>query len=204
MLHPFTAIVSGPTGCGKTEYVTKLVEKAQTVIFPPPTGIRWYYSQWQPGYEDRRLRELEFSEGIPGEWGVDPKERTLIVLDDLLMETNRKVTELFVRGSHHWNVSCVYITQNLFSRNKENRTLNLNAQYMTVFKNAREMSQVTHLAKQAFPGQVKYVQEAFADSTKRPYGYLFFDLKATTPDDLRLRTNIFEEEGGLQYVYLPK
>lgn len=99
---------------------------------------------------------------------------------------------------------CDYISQNLFHKNKENRTLSLNSQYMVAFKNARDMSKITHLAKQAFPGRVKYVQESFADATKRPYGYLLFDLKATTPDDLRLRTNIFEVEGRTPYVYLPK
>ncbi len=32
---------------------------------------------------------------------------------------------------------------------------------MVVFKNPRDASQVTHLAKQMYPGRVKFVQDAF-------------------------------------------
>ena len=60
----------------------------------------------------------------------------------------------------------------------------------------RDSSQVSHLAKQMFPGHVKYMQEAFQDATKRPYGYLLCDLKPET----RLRTSIFPGETQLAYV----
>ena len=51
-----------------------------------------------------------------------------------------------------------------------------------------------------FPGHVKYMQEAFEDATKRPYGYLFCDLKPETPSDFRLRSNIFPGETQCAYV----
>ncbi len=46
------------------------------------------------------------------------------------------------------------------------------------------------------------MQEAFADATSMPYGYLFIDLKQDTPEHMRLRTNIFP--GETQYAYLRK
>ena len=33
---PFTAIVSGPTGCGKTVLIDKILQKASSLINPPP------------------------------------------------------------------------------------------------------------------------------------------------------------------------
>ena len=33
--------------------------------------------------------------------------------------------------------------------------------------------------------------ESFQDATSQPYGYLLFDLHPSTPDDYRLRSNIF-------------
>ena len=45
------------------------------------------------------------------------------------------------------------------------RTISLNSQYIVVFKNPRDVSQMTTLAKQMYPGRVKFVQEAFADAT---------------------------------------
>ena len=72
---------------------------------------------------------------------------------------------------------------------------------MVVFKNPRDASQMSHLARQMYPGRVKFVQEAFKDATSVPYGYLLVDLKQDTPEDMRLRTAIFPDD-GVQYVYL--
>ena len=71
--------------------------------------------------------------------------------------------------------------QNLFPKYKESRTISLNSQYIVVFKNQRDVSQMTTLAKQMYPGRVKFVQEAFADATSTPYGYILVDLKQDTP-----------------------
>ena len=93
--------------------------------------------------------------------------------------------------------------QNLFPKNKESRTISLNSQYIVVFKNPRDVSQMTTLAKQMYPGRVKFVQEAFVDATSTPYGYDLVDLKQDTPEDLRLRTSILPDD-AVQYVYMPK
>ena len=94
----------------------------------------------------------------------------------------------------------LYLVQNLFPKNKESSTISLNSQYMVVFK---WLSQMSHLARQMYPGRVKFVQEAFKDATSVPYGYLLVDLKQDTPEDMRLRTAIFPDD-GVQYVYLSK
>ena len=72
-----------------------------------------------------------------------------------------------------------------------------------VFKNPRDVSQMTTLAKQMYPGRVKFVLEAFADATSTPYGYISVDLKQDTIEDLRLRTSILPDD-AVQYVYMPK
>ena len=72
---------------------------------------------------------------------------------------------------------------------------------MVVFKNPRNASQMSHLARQMYPGRVKFVEEAFKDATSVPYVYLLVDLKQDTPEDMR--TTIFPDD-GVQYVYLPK
>ena len=43
LCHPFTAIVSGPTGCGKTAWVLRLIDNIREKIEPVPSRI-WYYS----------------------------------------------------------------------------------------------------------------------------------------------------------------
>ena len=69
--------------------------------------------------------------------------------------------------------------------------MTLNAHYLILFKNPRDASQISHLARQMFPGHSKYMIEAFADATQMPYSYLVIDLTASTEDQYRLRSGIF-------------
>jgi hypothetical protein len=128
--------------------------------------------------------------------------RTLLIIDDLMAETDGRVTNIFTKGSHHKNASVVYISQNLYNKGKENRTINLNTHYLVLFKNPRDMMQISHLGRQMFPDRVKYFRDAFTDATShRSYGYLLVDLKTTTPDELRLRTDIFPDENTMVYLH---
>ena len=46
LVHPFTCMVAGMTGSGKTVWVQSLLQQTQTVIDQPPERIIWCYSQW--------------------------------------------------------------------------------------------------------------------------------------------------------------
>ena len=97
-------------------------------------------------------------------------------------------------------MSVLHLVQNLFPKTKKPHHY-LNAQYMVFFKNPCDTSQLTHLAKQMYPGKVKF--ESFENATKVTYGYLVIDLKQETPEQLRLRTSIFPDD-DVQYVYISK
>ena len=207
-LHPFTSILAGPTGCGKTVFCIKLIEHAENVIYPPPERIYWFYSQWQDAYSDERLKNVIFQEGLPSTWPMEDearcRPRTLLILDDLMSSVTGKVTQLWTQGSHHWNTSCLLITQNLFYNCKEFRNLNLNSHYTILFKCPRDVGQLMYLARQAFPGKGEYVKDAYRDCTSKRYGYIIWDFRGSTPDEYRLRSDIFGEGPGLCTVYLPK
>lgn len=201
--HPFTCIVAGPTSCGKTHFVSRMIENAGTMIYPPPENIIWYYGEWQKAYSElAKKASIKFIEGLPNENDIIPSLCNLVVIDDLLAETDARVTKLFTKGSHHKNTSVIYITQNIFSKNKENRTISLNAHYMVLFKSPRDVMQMEHLARQMYPGNTKYMREAFSDATCEPHSYLLIDLRPETPDELRLRTKIFP--GEMQIVYMKR
>lgn len=173
------------------------------MINPPPQNIIWYYGEWQQTYTDlQAIAPVKFIEGLPKEEDVIPSICNLVVIDDLLAETDARVTKLFTKGSHHKNTSVIYITQNMFDKNKENRTISLNAHYMVLFKSPRDVMQVEHLARQMYPGNTKYMREAYSDATCKPFTYLLIDLRPETPDEMRLRTNVFP--GEMQAVYVKR
>ena len=80
--------------------------------------------------------------------------------------------------------------------------MSLNAHYIVLFKNPRNAMQVSTLARQMYPGQNKFLVEAFRNATEKPFGYLLLDLKPDTDEKYRIRTNVFPEER--QYVFIPK
>ena len=173
-----------------------------------PENIIWCYGIYQPAYDEMltSIPNITFVEGVPSDldFMIDPNIRNLVVLDDMMQELSneKKITNLFTKGCHHRNLSMIFIVQNLFHRGKELRDMSLNCHYLVLFKSPRDSSQVTHLAKQMFPGHTKYMQEAFQDATSRSYEYLLCDLKPETSTDFRLRTNVFP--GETQYAYVRK
>ncbi len=197
-VHPFTCVIAGPTGCGKTTFVRQFLDNLKEMTDPVPEEVVWCYGQWQAGYRD--LTNVVLKEGIPSASEFQDGKRRLVILDDLMSETDERVTQLFTKGSHHLNLSICHLVQDLFGKNKHQRTISLNSHYLVVFKNPRDASQITHLAKQMHPGQTRYLQEAFKDATSGSYGYLVIDLKQATPEHLRLRTSIFPGETHVVYV----
>lgn len=205
-LHPFTALVSGPTGCGKTEFVFKILQNEAKFIYPSPQRIIYCFSIWQKGFDLLKDKNpiIEFKQGLIDVEELDSKLNNLVILDDLMKEASEHddILHLFTRGSHHKNTSVFLLTQNIFNKGKNSRTISLNCHYIVLFKNPRDMTQISYLARQMQPKHSKYLEDAFKDATKNPHGYLFLDMKQATPDILRVQSNIFSDLE--HYVYIQK
>ena len=198
--HPFTCILCGPSFCGKTDWVFRFINNIAEIMEPIPEKIIYCYGEYQEIFDS--YPQVEFQEGVPNNEIFDGKQRTLVIIDDLLSESGDGVEKLFTKGAHHRDLSVFFLSQNLFYNSKQNRTMNLNTQYLCLFRNNRDASQIMTLARQMYPHRSKFLIEAFYDATQFPYGYLLLDLRSNTPDVLRVRTNIFP--GEMQYVYIPK
>jgi hypothetical protein len=193
--HPFTGICAGPTGSGKSELMKKIVLNAQTLIEPPPHRIVWHYAEYQPKLNSELGKYgVEFREGCPDMSEFGGEERVLLIVDDLMSECGKEISNLFVKGSHHRNLSIWFLMQNFFHQGKEIRTVTLNAQYIILFKNPRDKQQVKVLARQMFDRDAPALEEAFSVASSRPHGYLLVDLKQDTPDYLQLRSKIIPGE----------
>ena len=191
-LAPFTCVISGPTGSGKSVFVQRLLKHAKTVIAPPPDRILYCYGAYQQMFS--KMEDVEVNEGLPSLDEFNGEKHTLVIIDDLMHETNDVVSKLFTRISHHTNTSVIFITQNLFHADKETRTITLNAQYLVIFKNVRDKSQIAHLSRQMYPSNSKHMVESYIDATSEPYSYLIVDLKPNTEDKHRLKGCIFPDD----------
>lgn len=229
--HPWTSIVCGPTGCGKTIFVKTFLRHLSRMSNVRFERILFYYAEWQDAYQrlhcDTGEREeekseskysdntlvksrkniIEFREGLPRpeDYSNDPLSPKLVIIDDLMRESSScdAIVDLFTKGSHHKNLSVILISQNLFHQGRGQRDISLNANYIVVFKNPRDRAQIRHLARQVYPDDPKFMEEAYYDATSKPHGYLLLDLKQSTPDEYRFRTCIFPED-TLHYVYIPR
>ena len=56
--------------------------------------------------------------------------------------------------------------------------------------------QIVTLAKQMYPGQTNFFINQHEEAVKRPFGYLLVDLKTSTPDNCRMRTNVLPGKEG--------
>ena len=88
----------------------------------------------------------------------DVNKRNLIVFDDQMTDASKdkRIVNLFTRGSHHRNLSVIYIVQNLFHQGKGSRSISLNSHYLVLFKNPRDKLQILTLAKQLNPGETDF------------------------------------------------
>ena len=124
---------------------------------------------------------IKFNQGIPEDIDepdyLDVPQHNLIVLDDLMAQSGKEkcIADLFTKGSHHRNLSVIYIVQNIFHQGKEMRNISLNAHYIMLFKLPRYRQQSSILARQVNPSRVQEFMKSYDKATSRPHGYLMLD-----------------------------
>ena len=202
--HPTTIQVSGPTRCGNTRLVRRIL--AEQLIQTFATRIIWVYNEWQPDYDMIRQRYpgIEFEKGWRDEIfdSLSPEQRNILVLDDQMevASSSKSVADLFTRGSHHRSLTVIYLVQNVYNQGKSQRTISLNSHYSVVFRNGRDASQVRTMAYQLCQSNGHWLVDAFTDATSKPDGYLVLKHHPSTPEDQTIATNILPGEQLTYYI----
>lgn len=204
--HPAPILVAGPTGSGKTQFLTRAL--LTNLIQPAPQRIIWVFGEWQPAYDEVKSKypEVEFVKNFDDNLydTLSPDKRNLLILDDQMsneaVRDSNDLTKYFTNGSHHRNSTVVYVVQNIFDKGKAMRTLSLNSHYLVLFKNARDKSQIRALAAQMYPQNAKFLVQSFEDATREPFEHMLLDLKPDTPEALRVRARTFDAN---PVVYVP-
>ena len=203
--HPFRCYISGPSCCGKTELLQKILLNYNSLINKPIDRIVFCYSVWQEKYDLLKYLPIEFNQGLKKSEEFDPQMNNLLILDDLMQscKDSMDIFNLFSVDSHHRNISVFLVSQNIYTKGKFTRDLNLNSSYIILFKNLRDQTQINVLARQMFPGKAKEFLKIIEDAnlSDNGYGYIFLDLNPNTSPDFRIQGNIIEEKDRPRIIY---
>lgn len=188
---PFQSTISGPSGCGKTTFITRFINNSHRLCDRKFDKIIWCHSETNSKPKDLKV-PTQFVIEVPDDFENKKNENICIVIDDLMGENDKRVSELFTRGSHHRHLTVFYLVQNLFNKSPHSRSISLNTRYFVLFKNPRDVSQIGYFARQLCPENYNDFVRVFKEITDQPHSYLLIDCSQETPNCLRFRTNIFE------------
>jgi len=198
--HPFNMIVGGASGSGKTEWVCRFVDHYRCLIHPQIEHVLYCYGVFNNAVATLQQKGVETILGLPSEAQIKQREKPLLlILDDLMMEAKSDFMDLlFTRGSHHWGLSIIFLTQNMFE--KCLKTARNNAHYLVLLRNPSGQLQIRNLGTQLFPRRLNYFMDAYKQATRDNFGYLVIDMHPTSKEIVRLRTQIFPDENQILFI----
>jgi len=184
-------LVIGASQSGKTTAVLKIIK--QGLIEPMPKKIFYLYGARQPFMDqwntENPQQKIEFIEGLNLDVVDLYKEPKLLILDDLILQLNRDLAQHFIAGSHHKCVTTIFITHSIYLNNELYRLISNNTQYILLFKNKRNFSQVTTLARQILGSGYNRLIEAY--KYIGAYEFVLLSFHQRIPDELLVATNFF-------------
>ena len=203
---PFNCIISGVSQSGKTTLVYNLLQLSDSIFTKKPSKVFLFYKFNQAIYQEMlrnklihelveiNEKNLDYDNIVARVSPYKKKGGSLIIFDDSMSDITSDFAQIFTNLSHHQNCSVIYITQNLFHKDSNYRTMSLNAHYLFLMKNDRDKQQINTLARQICPGNSTYVVESFIKATRSPFSYLLMDFRPQSPEVLKLRSNIFPHQ----------
>ena len=196
---PFTMIVAGSTGSGKSQFVHRLVVGLVDMMTPEiahlPLRVVWVYGIWQEKYKipfSSHNCSIIYTPDIP----EDTSETDVIVLDDLMsnLGDQKMLSDLFTKKSHHNGISVIFVIQNLFHQGKQMRNVALNSHYLVLTKNRRDLTQIATLGRQLF-ARSRWFEDAYKKAVlNREFSHLLIDLTPTTEERNRIRSSVTPQE----------
>ena len=126
----------------------------------------------------------------------------LVIFDDMI---NSKfligISTLFTVHARHLNMSMVFLTQRMFVNNEYFRQISQNCDYLCLFKNHRNSSEIRTLAQQLTPGSLELI-DIYKEATKSPFSYLLINLTQECKSKIRYISNIFDENHSIKVYQL--
>ena len=149
---PCTILLIGKTSSGKSELILNIIDKRDQIFDRKVEQIYYVYKSYQDKFDEflkyhPEVNFLPTHTDLPDLNG----KHTLIVFDDkmLVSEECNYITDIFIRLSHHSNITSLVTLQSVFAKNL--RCVSINATYHILFPNHRDKSSIDYLNRQICP-----------------------------------------------------
>ena len=109
------------------------------------SSVLYCYAVYQSYFDQMKVSNLEFHEGLPSLKKVESLNDGkfhIIILDDLTEQIAKSVEtqNLFTKYCYHYNITAIFLSQNIFAQGPCARTININTYILVIFANKRDVS----------------------------------------------------------------
>ena len=195
--HGYCIRFAGPSQCGKTSTLCKLLASKEYFYPCPPKRVMWVSGSGAPNESiESKIKTIypasQFFYQVPENISEMVQEYDFWVFDDMASElkNNTCFTNFFTKTAHHKNCLMAYLTQNAYERGGECVTRSRNCAYQVYFNNKADCRWVRVLGDQ-LTGNYKQFACMFKEATKHPYDCLLCDNRETTPANEQFIGNAF-------------
>jgi SpoVK/Ycf46/Vps4 family AAA+-type ATPase len=210
-------IIAGPSGCGKTNLLVNLLtqsgwlhydrlyvyskslnqdqykvlrdwaEKINKITAQVPTSHKP-----SGGTSSEVITFHDTAEGIIPVDKLDPKQTTVLVFDDVMLDRQAPIESYFARGRHN-GANCFYLTQNYFKI--PNQVIRENANMLILFGQNLNNVRCIHSKYCSRDMGLNEFYQFFQNCTADPFGFCTIDL-SSPPYSGKYRK-------GLDCIYTP-
>jgi Cdc6-like AAA superfamily ATPase len=225
--HPLTAVITGPSGVGKTTFVSQLLEHSDKLFDVQFAYITIYIGtklednailqQLQEKKENVQIIDIKQLYPSSKQFELDFKKNFLntckekgkkgcIVFDDMMGELSKcgLLSDLFSKHSSHLDLTIIHITQNLFYKGKdpnEHITLYRNTHMLVLFKNPLDSSILSTIARRLGSGdKYKKILSLFHHVLDKERYIIIYGGFKRSPN-LQFTSDIFNFDPMFQRVY---
>ena len=203
---PSTTIIAGPSGSGKTMLLFKIIDNRSSMFTDKIEGVMYCYSAYQDIF-DKYTDCVTFHKGLPNREELDKfrekyitknykNPHVILVLDDLMLQMDNHMAELFTIYSHHHNLCIFFLMHNIYYQHRMMRTISLSTHYFILFAMRRDVNQVKIFASQLFNTKAEKQEflQLYKSLDKKPYSYLTVEVHPSQTYRVGLRKGIMPGE----------